>query len=181
MKKLLVILTSILVITACASTKEARLSRAELRNEKKLAEQEVVKKAVEAKRYIIKLNRLYFSLGGMIDLRPRTNYIIVDGNNAIICAAYLGRQYEIKPIAAINLIGKTKDYQLTNFVSNGKYEIKMKVDNGRNSFDVYLTINKNGSCNVSFNTLMIDIVNYSGYLVPIKDKNSLPLQETNVI
>lgn len=174
-------MTSLLVITSCATTKEAKLARAELRNEKKLAEQEIVKKAVESKRFIIKLDRLYFSNGGRIDLMPRANYIIVDGNNAIISAAYLGRQNEIKPIAAINLIGKTKNYQLTSFVSKGRYDIKMEVDNGKNSFDVYLRINKNGTCNASFNTLRIDLVNYTGHLVPIKDKKNLPLKDSNII
>ena len=33
------------------------------------------------------------------------------------------------------------------------YDIKMRVENGGNAFDVYLTINKNGNANASVNSL----------------------------
>lgn len=181
MKNILFIITISLGIISCGTTRDSGLSRAEQRAEKKLAEQQIVKKAIESRRFIVKLDKLYFSHGGMIELMPRANYIIVDGNKSIISAAYLGRQYEIKPIAALNLFGKTKTYELTNHVSNGNYEIKMQVDNGTNIFDVYLSISKNGFCRASFNTLRIDNVSYAGHIVPIKDKVKIPLQDTRII
>jgi hypothetical protein len=181
MKKLLFFVTAILVISSCASTKEGGLSRADVRNQKKLAEVEIVKKAVESRRYIIKLDKMHFSRGGIIDIMPRANYIIVDGNKAIVRAAYIGNTFEFKPVAGINLIGKTANYQLTNHVSSGNYEIKMVVDNGTNSFDIYLSISKTGNCTASINTLKIDYVNYDGHLVPIKEKNSSPAKDQVVI
>ena len=57
-----------MVLSSCAATKETKSARIELRNEKKLAEQAMVKKAVESKRFIIKLDKLYFSRGGIVDL-----------------------------------------------------------------------------------------------------------------
>jgi hypothetical protein len=160
----------------------AKSSKAELRGEKKLAEQVMVKNAVETRRYIIKLNRLYFNHGGMADLIPRANYIIIDGEKAIIRTAYLGRQYDIKPIAGINMRGLAIDYALTNKTSKGSYDIKLKAKNSRNaSFDVYINISKNGFCTASLSSLKIDNVRYSGYLVPISDKTNTPLQEGNPI
>jgi hypothetical protein len=181
MKKLLFFVTTLLVITSCASTKDGGLSRAELRNEKKLAKVEIVKKAVEARRYIIKLDKMHFASGGIIDLMPRANYIIIDGNKAVVRAAYMGRSYEFKPVAGINLVGKTANYQLTNHVSSGNFEIKMVVDNGTNSFDIYLSISKTGNCTASINTMRIDYTNYDGHLVPIKEKNSSPAKDQVVI
>ena len=171
-----------MVISSCTTTKEAKSSRVELRKEKKLTEQAVVKQAVESKRFIIKFDRLYFLYGGIVDLLPRANYIIIDGEKAIIYTAYLGRQYDIKPIAGINLFGKAMNYELTNNLSKGSYEIKMKVRNeGSNSFDVYLTISKNGNCSASINSLKINNINYSGYVVPISDNTNSPVQNGNVI
>jgi Domain of unknown function (DUF4251) len=170
MKKLLIIITTLMVMSSCSTTKEAKSTRIELRNEKKLAEQAVIKKAVESRRFIIKFDRLYFSNGGMIDLIPRANFIIIDGEKTIISAAYLGRQYDIKPIAGISMRGETLKYALTNDLSKGMYEIKMKVTNRGNSFDVYLTIDKNGKCDASLTNIRIDFVRYSGYIVPIEDK-----------
>lgn len=181
MKKLLIIITTLMVMSSCTTTREAKSSRVELRNEKNLAEQAVIKKAVESRRFIIKLDRLYFSRGGIVDLIPRANYIIIDGEKAIISTAYIGRQYDIKPIAGINMRGESMKYELTGDLSKGKYEIKMKVNNVSNSFDVYLTIGKNGKCNASLSNIRIDLVRYSGYIVPIKDKTINTPEESIMI
>jgi hypothetical protein len=182
MKKLSIIIMSLVVMSSCSTTKEAKSSKAELRSEKKIVEQSLVKNAVETRRYIIKLNRLYFNYGGIAELIPRANFIIIDGDRAVISTAYLGRQYDIKPIAGINMRGRAVDYALTNNTSKGSYDIKMTVRNGRNaSFDVYLNITKNGFCTASVNSLKIDNIRYSGYLVPISDRTNTPLQEGDLI
>ena len=169
-------------MTSCSTTKESKSSRAEQRNEKKVIEQGMVKNAVENRRYIIKLEYLYLNYGRRADLVPRANYIIVDGEKAIISTAYLGRQYDIKPIAAINMRGRADDYAITNNVSKGSYEIKLKVNNGgADSFSVFLNVSKNGTCTASVSSLKIDNVRYSGYLVPIPGNPNIPPEPGNTI
>jgi hypothetical protein len=177
MKKLLFIITTILVMSSCATTKDAKITRSNSRTEKKLAGQAVVKNAVESKKFIIKLDRIYFSHGGIVDLVPRNNFIIVDGRKAIISAAYFGRQYDIKPIVGINIRGESMGYELTDNQTNGKYDIKMTVSNGNTSFDVYLSIGKNGTCTASLTNLKIDYVRYSGHIVPIRENETLEAPE----
>ena len=181
MKKLFVIITTLLVISSCVTTKEAKSLKSELRDEKKLAEQEVIKEAVESRRFIIKLDKIYYSRGGIIDLRPRYNYIIIDGRKAIISAAYLGRQFDIRPIAGISMRGEANKYELTDNSPKGLYDIKMKVDNEGNSFDIYLRIGKDGSCSASLSSLKIDFVRYQGHIVPIKDNTNIPPQNRFII
>jgi Domain of unknown function (DUF4251) len=177
MKKLIVIIISIVMITSCATTKDSKTSRADLRKEKKLLEQATVKNAVESKRYIIKFDRLYFTYGGKRELIPRANFLIVDNNKAILNTAYLGRQFDIKPIAAINIKGRADNYVVTDNLSKRSYEIKMKVNNGGpNTFDVFIRITKNGYCSVSVSSLKIDNINYDGYLVPITDNTNVTRQ-----
>lgn len=182
MKKLFIILVSIIIISSCSTTKEANSSRAEAKKEKKILEQAQVKNAVESKRYIIKFDRIYFSRGGFIDLIPRANYLIVDMERAILSTAYVGRQYDFRGIAAINMRGKADGYALTSNVSKGSYNIELKVTNGRSAtFDVYVRISKDGYCSVSVNSLKIDNVNYSGYLVPIIDKTDTQQAQGDII
>lgn len=167
-----------MVMSSCTTSREAKSSRAELRKEKKLTEQALVKSAVESKRYIIKLDRIYFSHGGIIDLIPRANFIIIDGEKAIISTAYMGRQYDVKPIAGINMHGLAVNYSVTNNTSKGSYEITMKVSNkGSDSFDLNLTITSKGYCNASIRSLKIDNVRYSGYLLPISEQVNTLRQE----
>ena len=182
MKKLSVIIIVLMIMSSCTTTKEANSARIDLRREKRINEQSLVKNAVESRRYIIKLDRLYNLYGGIIDLIPRANYIIIDKERAIISTAYLGRQYDIKPIAGINVRGRSESYSLTNNLSKGNYVIKMTVDNGgRNAFNVYLTISKDGYCSASVSSLRIDNIRYSGYLVPIENKTNINPLETNLI
>lgn len=182
MKKLFFVIISLILMSSCSTTKQAKSARAELRAEKNIINQGQVKNAVETRRYIIKLNRLYFSHGRITDLIPRANFIIIDGEKAIISTAYIGRQFDIKPIAGINIRGKADDYELNNNFSKGSYDIKMKVNNGgSNAFDVYLKISKSGYCTVSVSSLKIDNIRYAGYLVPISGVVNTSLEEGNKI
>lgn len=181
MKKILFILTTLMVISSCSTTREAKSSRIDARKEKDLAEQAMIKKAVESRRFIIRFDRIYFSYGGMTDLVPRANFIIVDGEKGIISAAYLGRQYDIRPIAGITVRGKTIKYDLKDDSGKGKYELAMKINNQADSFDLFVTIGANGSCNVTLSSIRIDNVRYSGQIIPIKERKVYPPEKSLII
>jgi hypothetical protein len=181
MRKLLFFLAILPLLSACSATKDVQSSRAEMRKDKKIAEQAIVKKAVESRSYIIKLDRMYLMHGGIVNLYPRVNFIIIDGNKAVISTAYFGRQYDIRPIAGISMYGRPTDYELTYNISKGIYEVHSVIKNDSNSFDLYLTIGKGGNCTVSFNNMKLDYVSYKGYLVPVKKKVTMPLQDIGVI
>jgi hypothetical protein len=181
MKKLIFLFITVLITASCAITGEAGLSKSEIRNNKKIAEKALVKRAVEDKRYIIKLDRLFLSRGGMVDLIPTSNYIIIDGDKAVISSAYIGRQYDIRPIAGINVRGRNQDYQLTRKDERGGYEVKLVVNNGSNTFNVYLTISSSGTVSASIINIKLDSLRYQGYLVPIQDYTKVPLEKGNVI
>ena len=88
-----------------------------------------------------------------MDLIPKANYIILDGDRVIISAAYIGRQFSYRPIKGIDMIGQAVSFEMKNNSSKGIYEIKMKVKNSTNSFDVFLTITEDGYCNTSLDKL----------------------------
>jgi hypothetical protein len=165
MKKLFIFVFLPFLMMACSSTKESNSSNAEL-----------VKNAVESRKYIIKLDRLYSGHGAMVDLVPRANYIIIDGEKAMISAAYFGRQYGGRPISAINMKGRAEAYEAVSKQSKGSYDIKLRVNGGANSFLVYLTVTKSGNCNASVSSLKIENTRYSGHLVPIPEKYPEPEQ-----
>jgi hypothetical protein len=170
MKKLIFILTGMAVMSACATSKVEDTTKKESGAAKNAIVQAEIRQAVEMRTFIVKFDRLYTSRGGMVDLIPKANYIIVNGDKVIISAAYIGQQYGFRPIKGIDMRGKAVSFELKNNTSKGLYEINMKVKNESNTFDVYLTVNNDGNCNTSLASYRIDHVRYTGTFVPLMPK-----------
>jgi hypothetical protein len=170
MNKIILISTCLVTMISCATSKTGETSQKETIHEKSLVQQAELKQAVEARRFLIKFNKLYYSHGGMIDLKPTYNYILLDGERVVISAAYMGRQYGNRPIKGIDMVGKAVSFELKNNTSKGIYEIKMKVKNDLNTFDLNVTITNDGYCNASVASYKIDYVRYTGSFIPLKPK-----------
>lgn len=170
MKKIALISTCFVFLMSCATTKTGETSKKETKEEKSLVQQTEIKQAVDARRFLIKFDRLYYSNGGRMDLKPTLNYILLDGEKVVISAAYMGRQFGNRPIRGIDMVGRAVAFELKNNASKGMYDIKMKVKNDRNSFDVSVTITNDGFCNASILSSRIDYVRYTGNFVPLKPK-----------
>jgi hypothetical protein len=167
MKKVVFIIVTCILISGCSTTKEARISRAEKRQSIKIAEQSVVKKAVESRRYIIRMERIYLMNGGFLELVPKNNFIIVDGGATSISLGYVGRNFGTRAISGINLNGQTIKYELESNEEKGIYKINMGVRFRNDEFDLYFTIGSDGNCHVSVINSNIQSVSYSGQLVPL--------------
>jgi len=178
MKKLILYCAGLIFLASCAAPKAAETTGKATVNENKVIKQAEIKQAVEMRRFLLKFDRLYPSNGSRVDLIPKANYIILDGNKVVISAAYMGRQFSGRPIKGIDMVGEAVSYELKNNTSKGKYEIKMKVKNDMSSFDVFITIMDNGSCNASLNNYKIDYVKYTGNFIPLRPK---PVKEKSDI
>jgi hypothetical protein len=181
MKKSLTIITALLALSICSHNSRINAAGNKQSKDTKAAEQEAVKKSVESGRYIVKFDRIHFTYGGFADLAPRMNYLILDRGNAVISTAYVGRQYDVKPIIGINMIGKAAISEIKCNSSKGSYIVKMKVNNGSETLNVILRITGSGSCEASISGLKIDNSSYSGQLVPVKDNTVAPPLPDNPI
>jgi hypothetical protein len=180
MKKIAFLLSVVFVLSACTTSKELTGSKAENRKFKKLAEQALVKKAVESRKYVIKVNRLYTIGGGTFELVPRSNFVIINGEIASISLGYMGRSYSSRPISGINLNGHTLDYKMQSDETKGLYKVQMAVKAGADKFDVYITIGNEGYCTVSLNNSYIQSVSYYGTLVPLPENRKVQQQEDRI-
>lgn len=174
MRNLAFFLSAILLFSACSSSKEVSSARTENKKSKKLAEIAVVRKAVESRRYIIKVDRILVTGGGHMELVPTSNFVIVNGEIASISLAYIGRTYAYRPISGINLNGHTLDYQMQSNDEKGLYTVQMVVQYGSDKFDVFLSIGIGGTCNISINNSYLQAVSYHGELLPISDPGTGP-------
>ncbi len=180
MKKISLFLLSAILIAGCSSSKELASSRSENKKLKKLAEQAEIKKAVESRKYIIKVNRLYVG-GGFMELIPTTKFVIINGEIASISLGYMGRSFGIHPITGINLNGRTANYKMESNESKGQYKIQWSVNYASDKFDVYLTINTSGNCDIALNNAYIQTVTYTGTVVPLVTQVPVPKGKNNMI
>jgi hypothetical protein len=181
MKNLIFIFTGLLILTSCATSKVEETTRKESVESKNIFLQAEIRQAVEMRRFLIKFDRLYISRGGTIDLIPKSNYLILDGDKVIISAAYIGRQYSYRPVSGIDMIGTAVSFEMKQNTSKGHYEIKMKVKNNKNTFDVFVTIKDSGYCDASLASYKIDHVRYTGNFIPLKPKEEKTDTEKVVI
>jgi hypothetical protein len=181
MKNIILTILSLALLTSCSTAKEGSSVRRANNEEKRVAVEAAIKDAIESKWFIVKLDRVYPAFGGVVDLLPRANYIIIEGGTSRIRSAYMGRQYSFRPIAGINMKGSTKEYRLIYNPSKGKYEIHIKIEQNGNHFDLYLTVGRNGSCSASISGMEIDTVRYSGQLVPVRKPSETVRQESDTI
>lgn len=173
MKNLFIIPTCMVFLMSCAGTKTGETTRKETINDKSLVQQAEIKQAVEGRRFLIKLTRLYVSQGGRVDLKPTYNYILLDGEKAVISAAYMGRQWGNRPIKGIDMVGRAVTYELRNNAEKNTYEVRMKVKNEWNQFDVTVNISGSGYCDASLTSSKIDYVRYRGNFIPLRPKEDM--------
>jgi hypothetical protein len=177
MKKIAFFLSVVFLFSACSSTKELSSTGAENRKLKRLAEQAEIKKAVESRRFIIKVDHLYTMGGRVLYMVPSNNFVIINGEIASISLGYMGRTYFKRPISGINLNGHTFNYKMESDEAKGTYKIQMVVKYGNDKFDVYLTIGGEGFCNISLNNAYIQTASYSGTLVPLADSKNISTEK----
>ena len=170
MKKMWLIVSALLLLASCSSSKVSETAGKGGSGEKHIARQAEIRQAVEMRRFLIKFDRLYFGGGGRLDLVPKANYIILDGDRVIISAAYAGRQFSSRPISGIDMIGKAVAFEMRDNTAKGLFEIRMKVKNESNTFDVYLTISSEGYCDTSLTSYKIDHIRYTGNIIPLKPR-----------
>lgn len=174
MKKLFIILLTILTAFSFISAVNPPSEDKPGRSEKKAAKQKIVKEAVESGRFVIEFDRLYMYRYGRIDLSPGKNFILISGNKAVIRAGYMGRQIGFMPIAGIKLAGEPVYYKMEKNSAKGTYRIEMDVRGDSDTFHISILIGDTGSCNTTISANRIDQVRYSGTLVPMDKEEKVP-------
>ncbi len=148
-----------IILSSCASTGKTDISR-EMRKE---LVKEDVKQTVESQKMMIRMNRIHLKRGGTMQIVPERNYIMIDGDLVRVNLAYIGRSYSIRPVAAINFLGKVYSREI-EITKKGGYNISLEVGQGNEKFKIDMNISNEGYVNISVSNPMIDYIRYYGRL-----------------
>lgn len=160
MRKLIYIsIAYLLIAVSCSSSGEMSA----LREERKAAKMEEVREAVEAQRMLIKVNRMYARRGRVIEMRPESNFVIIDQDRVRISLGYLGRSHSIRPVSAINMQGEIYSREIGAWKKGG-YEMELELGQDGERFTANMTISSSGYVDLRLTNPRIDLVRYSGRL-----------------
>lgn len=162
--KSLTIFTTItlsLLLFSCSST--TKLEKSELAALKG----EEVKTALNSQKFVIRIDRTSSRRGGPVFLNTSHNYLIVDGENARMNLAYIGRSNNIRRISGINMAGKVTERSLVQ-KKRGNMQLKLTLEQEEDAFDVNIDVSKGGECLVSVYNLHLDPISYRGDMMALK-------------
>ncbi|MBP8958836.1 MAG: DUF4251 domain-containing protein [Bacteroidales bacterium] len=164
-----VIILSTILFPACSGSKSASSEGSSSSGEKKAAEKFFIRKAIEERKYVIMVDRIIPSRGRPVELVPRNNFIIIDGELASVSMAYLGRSFGIRKITGINFNGHIGRYEMKTDDKKDVYKINVEVIKDNDKFNIYMSLGANGFCSISVTNPYIETVNYHGTIVPLED------------
>jgi hypothetical protein len=165
MKRVIILCAGILALVSCTATKSNDSARASRRAIKAEETRLAVERLVNSGSYLIKMNRLYSGRISNVYLIPENNFILLDKGNLRMKLGYMGRQYDFRGIAAINMSATAESYEVVRNTGKGRYDVRIKASQAGEPFDIYISIHDSGSASASVNNPRIQMVNYSGKLV----------------
>ncbi len=148
-----------MISTSCSSSGEMGAAG----DERKAAKKEEVNEAVETQRMLIRVNRMYARRGGTIEMRPESNFVIIDQARVRISLGYLGRSHSIRPVSAINMQGEIYSREIGEWKKGG-YDMELELGQDGERFTVNMTISADGYVDLRLTNPRLDMVRYSGKL-----------------
>lgn len=155
----LFILTIIALFSASCATGPGMAAR---RSEKAEETRKAVEQVILSGNYLIKMDRLDSPGMGSLYLSPSVNFILMDKGIIQMRLGYAGRQFDFRGIAAINLRAKPSQYEIKRDDAKGIYDIRFKVSQGGEPFDVTLSVTGSGQCYAYVTNPRIQSSRYSG-------------------
>lgn len=175
MKKLLFVLIS-LVLSIQGIAQDAGLSKKEIRKfqkemKKERQAEEAAQKAalvslmVEYQQFVLEADRLRDRRGNTVNVSSMINYISNDSVNGVIQIGsdrYIG----YNGVGGITLEGPVSNYEYVLDEKNGSYQVKFNVRSATGTYDVRMTVFRDGRADATVTSNWPGNLNYLGYLVP---------------
>lgn len=164
MRRVIIGCAVILGLVSCTATKSTTSARATQKAIKAEETRMAVESMVQSGSYLVKVDRLYSGRVSNAYLSPNQNYIIIDKGQLRMKLAYMGRSYNLRGIAAINMSANAEKYEVVRDTAKKKFDVRIKASQAGEPFDIFLTIDDSGYANVSVTNPRIETVRYYGKL-----------------
>jgi hypothetical protein len=162
MKTKIFILSSILSFTLITGFSQEK-SNKEIKEDQKIEKQKQIDSLVNSKTFVFIATRAFPQSGESIDLTTNSGFIKFDTLLIKCNMPFFGRAYsgiDYGGDVGMKFEGKPSDYSLTKTKNN--YEIKANVKGTNDYYQLFLTINFNGSGSLAINCNNRSSISYFG-------------------
>ncbi len=174
MKKIILLILA-LTIGHLLTAQEEQKSKKELRAERK--QEELLQKAAlrtiqetwaNNKTFVLEATQVFGKKGQMFQLTPSTNFVYVNGDQAILQLSFNGL-VGWNGVGGITVKGKITKYKYDSKNKNKPIYIQMSIQGTEGFQDVTLWISNNGSGEAQINDIKGNRIRFTGDIVSLEE------------
>jgi len=171
MKKILMIFISALMIMNLqaqeAKTKQERRAEKKAKDIARRDSLRVVQEMwVQNKTYVLEAQQVYNKMGEMFQLSPSTNFVYVDGDEAIVQLSFNGLS-GWNGVGGITIKGKISKYSYESDNKNKPIFIRMTIQGNSGFHDISMWISNSGSGEASIVDIKGNRIKFTGETVAL--------------
>lgn len=179
MKKLMLILSAVFLMTQFGlsqdTQQERKLTKAEKKAQKKIAQMrqhEVILALVESQNFVIEANRLTDRYGNTIFLNPSINFISLIDSTSTIQLALDGAIRGSNGLGGFTVDSDLQQFKIVEDRFNKGVRFNLRVfGSALGSADVRVDLNHNGLATATINTLRGGRFTLQGVIVPLEESS----------
>lgn len=179
MKRLLYFSILLSTIFSCININAQQQDKALTRQEKKALQQQIdslhyviARNAIDARAFVLEAERVTLSRGQTVHVNSNTNFVSVDGDDAVVQVAFNVPMSGPNGIGGVTVDGNLSDYKVT-IDKDGDCMVRMSVMGLGISANVFIRLYNNSdmayvTISPNFNPNRISL---SGRIIPLEESN----------
>lgn len=163
----------VLIITQLPAVFSQEKSRKDIRQERRVEQQKKTEALVNSKNFMFVANRAIPQGYPTVDLISNPNHLKFSHDEIDSYMPFFGRAYQvnINHEGGFKFIAKPDSYDLVK--TKKGYEIKVKVKDKNDSYDIFLNISPEGTALLTIASNNRSTISYNGNIEPLPDEKEL--------
>lgn len=150
------------------SKKELRAEKKALEIEKRDAYRKVQEQLVDEKTFVLEAQQVYNKIGDMFSLSPSTNFVHINGDEAIVQLSFNGL-VGWNGVGGITIKGKISKYKVDAENKNKPIYIRMTIQGSEGFHDITMWVSSNGNGEAEVVDMRGNRIKFTGDIVSLDD------------
>lgn len=173
MKKIIFFLTAIIIgvnlqAQDTDSRKEQKAERKAIETAKRDSLRTVQESWVKDKTYVLEAQQVYNKIGEVFQMTPSTNFVYLDGENAIVQLSFNGL-IGWNGVGGITIKGRITKYEFDDSNKNKPIYIRMTIQGSEGFHDIVLWVSNSGMGEAQVTDIRGNLIKFTGDIVSLSN------------